>query len=113
MRDNRRGAGRAVRLLVGRNVRQLRRLRGFSQEQLAELVGNTNKHIGLVERGKTNVGLDLLARIAAALSVDVTDLFAEARSAGASKRRVYLITERELDRLEQLLRTVQSVRRTS
>jgi transcriptional regulator with XRE-family HTH domain len=113
MRVNRRSAGRAVRLLVGRNVRELRRLRGFSQERLAELVGNSSKHIGLIEQGGTNVGLDLLARIAAALSVNVTDLFAEPRNGDAPKRRVYVITERELDRLEQLLRTVRSVRRTS
>jgi transcriptional regulator with XRE-family HTH domain len=111
MRDNRRTAARTVRLLVGRNVKQLRRLRGFSQEQLAELAGNTNKHIGLIEQGRTNVGIDLLARIAAALSVHVTDLFSETRTPDASKRRVYLVTDRELDRLEQVLRALRSVRR--
>ncbi len=111
MRDNRRSAGR-VRLLVGRNVRELRLLRGFSQERLAELVGNSPKHIGLIEQGRANVGLDLLVQLAAALSVSVTDLFAGARTLGASKRRVYLITDRELDRLERFLRAVRSVRRT-
>lgn len=113
MRDNRRTAARAIRLVVGRNVRQLRLLRGFSQERLAELVGNTNKHIGLIEQGRTNVGIDLLARLAAALSVTVADLFSEGRSAEAPKRRAYLITDRELNRIERLLRTLEAVRRSN
>lgn len=112
MRHNLRSVRRAVRLRVGRNVRQLRVLRGFSQEGLAELAGNTNKHIGQVERGEVNVGLDTLSAIAAALSVDVTDLFVGARTANTAETRAFLITQRELDQLEQALSTVRAVRRT-
>lgn len=50
-------------------------MRGLSQERLAELAGTSGKHIGEIERGRTNLGLDTLARIAAVLSVDVPDLF--------------------------------------
>lgn len=112
MRDNLRGVRRAVRLRVGRNVRHLRLLRGLTQEGLAELVGNTNKHIGLVERGAVNVGIDILSAIAAHLSVNVSDLFLEAPR-GSAESRTYLITDRELDQFEQSLRVVNAIRRTN
>jgi transcriptional regulator with XRE-family HTH domain len=105
MRDNL----RAVRLRVGRNVRQLRRLRGLSQEGLAEVVGNTHKHIGQVERGEVNVTIDILTRIAAGLSVHVGDLFAS-QSAGASRPRVYVLTDRELDQVDRAADALDLVR---
>ena len=58
------GANLPVRLRVAKGVKRLRRLRGWSQEQLAEQVGNTEKHISQIERGKVNVGIDVLASIA-------------------------------------------------
>ena len=90
---------RATRLRVGRTIRQLRRLRGLSQERLAELVGNTYKHIGEVERGETNVTIDILTAIAAGLSVKVADLFGPAS-------HVSPLTERELEQNEQALLVV-------
>jgi transcriptional regulator with XRE-family HTH domain len=99
---------RAVRLRVGKNVRQLRRLRGWSQERLAEAVGNTYKHIGQVERGEVNVTIDILAAIAIGFSVNVADLFASAGSDGTTA--VLSITPSELDRLDQALRVVQRLK---
>src|SRR5207248_9792943 len=101
---------RAVRLRVGGNVRHLRRLRGFSQERLAEGVGNTYKHIGQVERGEVNVTLDVLTAIAACLSVDVEDLFAAA-SDNPRGPRVYTITQRDFEQIEQGLRVVDRMKR--
>ena len=40
----------AVRERVGRNVKRLRLRLGWSQDELAERVGNTGKHIGQIER---------------------------------------------------------------
>jgi len=108
MREN----ARAVRLRVGRNVRYLRRLRGFSQERLAELVGNTYKHIGQVERGEVNVTIDILTAIAAGLSVNVGDLFGAA-SDNAPGPRVFAITQRELDHIEHALRSIARAKQAS
>lgn len=99
---------RAVRLRVGRNVRRLRRLRGLTQEELAEGVGNTWKHIGQVERGEVNVGLDILARIAAALSLDVSALFVEPAGRRRAKIRMYVASDRELDQIDQMVRRIRS-----
>jgi transcriptional regulator with XRE-family HTH domain len=65
----------AVRQRVGRNVRRLRDLKGWTQDELAEKVGNTNRHVGQIERGEVNVTIDYLAKIAESLSTDVAALF--------------------------------------
>ena len=101
---------RAVRLRVGRNVQRLRRARGLSQERFAELVGNTGKHMGQVERGEVNVGIDILSRIAAALSVDVADLFAVPPRRRRPEPPLFLVNERELLQMEQAVRSIRSAR---
>jgi transcriptional regulator with XRE-family HTH domain len=108
MRDNL----RAVRLRVGRNIRSLRALRGLSQERLAELVGNTEKHIGQVERGEVNVTIDILTAIAAGLSVNVWELLGPAPESTPGSR-ICAITQRDLDQIEQALRIVNRAKRTS
>jgi transcriptional regulator with XRE-family HTH domain len=105
MADN----ARAVRLRVGKKVRQLRRMRGFSQEQLAERAGNTHRHIGQIERGQVNVTIDILTAVATGLSVDVAELFG---SPDPSGQRTYTIGQREFDQLEQGLRIVDRLKRT-
>ena len=101
---------RAVRLRVGRNVQRLRRSRGISQERFAELVGNTGKHIGQVERGEVNVGLDILTRIAAAFSVDVEELFTKTPRRRRAEPPLFLATGRELQQIEQAVRSIRSAR---
>jgi transcriptional regulator with XRE-family HTH domain len=100
---------RQLRARVGRGMKRLRLLRGLSQEQLAERVGNTDKHISLVERGETNVGIDILGAVAAELNVDVTDLLG---SPNQSKNSPTLsISQRDLDLVEEALRIVARVKR--
>lgn len=96
-----------MRLRVGRNIRRLRQLRGLSQEGLAELAGNSWKNMGQIERGQSNVGIDVLSRVAAALSVDIADLFA----GGVSGRRaadLLLITRRDVAQIELVVRRVKA-----
>ncbi len=97
-----------VRLRVGANVRKLRKLKGWSQEQLAERVGNTHRHIGQVERGEVNLTIDYLAEIAANLSVDPADLF---RASPGEGGRAYTITQEAVDQLEQALRVIERLKR--
>lgn len=58
-------------------LRQFRLARGLSQEGLAELCGLHRTYVGSVERGERNVSIDNIERIAAALEVNIRDLFAE------------------------------------
>jgi transcriptional regulator with XRE-family HTH domain len=57
-------------------VRELRAQQGLSQEQLAQRCGLHRTYIGGIERGERNPSLDNIGKIAAALSVKLTDLFA-------------------------------------
>ncbi|MCO6412323.1 MAG: helix-turn-helix transcriptional regulator [Thiogranum sp.] len=58
----------ATRRILAANVRYLRLLRGWSQEQLAERCGLHRTYIGAIERGERNLGLDNLDRLAGALN---------------------------------------------
>jgi transcriptional regulator with XRE-family HTH domain len=54
---------------LGERIRELRRRRGLSQEALADAAGLDRTYISSCERGKRNVSLLTLYRIAAALDV--------------------------------------------
>jgi transcriptional regulator with XRE-family HTH domain len=103
MRDQR----RANRIRVGRAVQRLRLLRDLSQETLAERANNSEKHVGQIERGEVNVGLDVLSRLAAALDVDVADFFPPA-ARGRQSNPFHLITRAQVEQLEQIARSVRS-----
>lgn len=96
---------RAIRARVGRAIRRYRRARGFSQERLAELAASSGKHVGAIERGQANVGLDMLGRLAAALSVDIVVLFDQppVRRRGDELKE---ISNADVDALEAIARRV-------
>lgn len=52
----------------------MRRERGLSQEELADLADLHRTYIGSVERGERNVSIDSMERIARALKVELVDL---------------------------------------
>ncbi|MFB5269856.1 helix-turn-helix domain-containing protein [Paenibacillus enshidis] len=59
---------------IGRKIRQYRKLKGLTQEQLAELVGTNFSYIGKIERGEYNVKIQTLEKIANALGVSLSAL---------------------------------------
>lgn len=61
----------------GRVVREHREGRGWSQDRLAAEAGLHRTYIGSVERGERNVTLNSIWRIAAALGVPASSLFAQ------------------------------------
>jgi transcriptional regulator with XRE-family HTH domain len=62
------------RVIVGRNVRRLRKARGLTQEQLAFEAEIDLTYLGGIERGQRNPSLLVMARIATSLSVRLPDL---------------------------------------
>ena len=87
----------SVRLLFGRRLRALRRLRGFTQEQLGERSDVSGKLVGQIERGTGNPTLEVIAGLADALSVDLAALvqFEEDRPSGAVERAAGGLAARE------------------
>lgn len=53
----------------GQRVRELRNLKKMSQEELADAAGLDRTYIGSVERGKRNISLMNILKIAQALGV--------------------------------------------
>jgi transcriptional regulator with XRE-family HTH domain len=68
-------AQQQVAILVGARVRLIRRKRNLSQEQLAHQAGVTRVFMGEIERGETNPTVTTLLALAAALRVEVGEMF--------------------------------------
>ena len=66
-----------VDIAVGARVRLLRKVRGLSQQALAEVTGVTFQQIQKYERGANRVSASMLSRIAQALDVPISELFGE------------------------------------
>ena len=60
--------------IFGEQVRKLRKARGLSQEELAELAELHRNYIGSIERGERNVALLNIVRLAKALEVPLSKL---------------------------------------
>lgn len=60
--------------LLGMRVREVRKLRGLSQEKLAEKVGVDPKQISRIEGGKSAPSFETLEAIARSLQVEMKDI---------------------------------------
>ena len=56
---------------IGKRIAELRKERGLSQFQLAQLTGIDSSNIGKIELGKYNPSLEILSRIGNALGVEI------------------------------------------
>jgi transcriptional regulator with XRE-family HTH domain len=86
---------------LGNRIRDLRKERGLTQEQLAELAGLHYTYIGSVERAEKNVSVLNLAKIATALKVGGYELFAYTRITQRTKGKSH-----DIDQVLELLLTL-------
>ncbi|MDQ0871356.1 transcriptional regulator with XRE-family HTH domain [Paenibacillus sp. V4I3] len=63
---------------LGESIRELRKLKGFSQEELGEKSGFHFTYIGGLERGERNISLSNLEKVADCLSVNLSDILKSA-----------------------------------
>lgn len=61
--------------LLGARIREIRKARGLTQEQLAEMVDIEQKHVSRIELGKNYPTIDRLEKIAAALNIPLISFF--------------------------------------
>ena len=59
---------------LGRRIKDARRQKGYTQEQLATAVGMSQQHIGNIETAANKLSLQALVDIAGALGVTANDL---------------------------------------
>lgn len=64
-----------VRPVFGNRIRELRKARGLSQEELGHRANLDYRYVGGVERGERNPSLISITRLANALGVPLSELF--------------------------------------
>jgi transcriptional regulator with XRE-family HTH domain len=69
-----RGQAAAIQRTLGQNVHALREGAGMSQEELAARSDVSRGYISRIEKGRVNVTLSTLVRLARVLSVSAVDL---------------------------------------
>lgn len=60
--------------IIRRRIKKYRKLRGYSQEFLAEKANISREHMNKIENGKGTLGLNNFIQIAIALEVSLNDL---------------------------------------
>jgi len=59
---------------LGDNIRKIRNLRGYSQEEFAEIAGFSRSYYTEIETGKRNISVLNLIKIAEALKADWSEV---------------------------------------
>nr|WP_154960290.1 helix-turn-helix transcriptional regulator [Paenibacillus xylanexedens] len=59
---------------VGERIRAIRKAKGLTQQQLAELSGLDDAYIGSLERGERNFSIDTLEKVLLALNISIKGL---------------------------------------
>jgi len=66
---------RKILIAFGERVRELRKEKGLSQEELSYKADLHRTYIGMIERAEKNITLTNIEKIAKALEVDIKKLF--------------------------------------
>lgn len=71
----------SLKQVLGENVSALRRAKGLSQNELAELADTSYVHVSRIENGHSWPSDDLIERLAKALKVSAPELFFDSKNA--------------------------------
>lgn len=77
--------------IVGRNIRSIRKLKGFSQNEAALRAGFTQSYWGYLERGQKNPSLELIEKVAAVLDVEPHVLLVDSSVKGLPSQLLQLL----------------------
>jgi transcriptional regulator with XRE-family HTH domain len=64
-----------IKFLLGKRIRDFRKQRGLSQEELGWKAELHFTYIGAIERGEKNCSITTLEKVAKGLEIDIKDLF--------------------------------------
>lgn len=107
-----------LRFSVGQRIRTIRKTKGLTQQQLAELSGLDDAYIGSMERGERNFSIDTLEKVILALEIPAAELFYVFENLDELQRSqrqaideyVVALDGLSMDQLEKLQRIVKEVR---
>ena len=66
---------KTTKILLGERIRELRKSRGLTQDQFAELIEVEQKHVSRIELGKSFPTIERLEKISLALNIPLRDIF--------------------------------------
>lgn len=95
---------------IGRRIKDLRKIAGLTQEELADLVGIDPHHLSRLERGVHYPSIDTLELISQHLSVPLKDFFIFPEDETADMLRdkliqsIHIMDEAELRRAAKAIR---------
>lgn len=75
------------RSFLATNLKEARRTRGLTQDDVAALSGVNRAYVSDLENGKRNIGIDCIGRLAAALQVSAASLLLPAASPEGARTR--------------------------
>lgn len=64
-----------VKTKLGARIKELRKSKNITQEELVEVIGSDTNNLSRIENGKKFMSAEKLVKIANALGVDIKDLF--------------------------------------
>lgn len=64
---------------IGKRIKELRALKGFSQEELAARADIDRTYVNSVENGKRNISIINIEKVAAGLEVSIQDFFKDTK----------------------------------
>ncbi|MEW6419864.1 MAG: helix-turn-helix transcriptional regulator [Nitrospirota bacterium] len=97
---------------LGARIKELRKAKRLSQDQLSEKINIDPKHLSRIEVGKSYPSLDTLEKIAEALGVEIKDLFEfmhHARSKEIGENISKLLKGVEEDKLRLIFKVVKAI----
>jgi transcriptional regulator with XRE-family HTH domain len=83
---------KTTKVLLGARIKELRKAKKLSQDQLSEKINIDPKHLSRIEVGKSYPSLDTLEKIAGSLGVEIKEFF-EFRHQEGNKELVKNISE--------------------
>ena len=79
--------------LIGERIKKIRKMRGMTQDALAEHLGVSIGYVSQVERGITKISLDLLGAISTILGCDIASFVTESAVNSGEYLETELINE--------------------
>ena len=76
--------------MIGARIKEIRRKKGITQEQLSERMGINPKYLSSIERGKENPTLNTMISLAESLDVKIADLFSFLEVQDPAKRKTLI-----------------------
>lgn len=96
---------------VGATIRSLREHLALSQEDLAHQIGMSTANVGKIERGMVDPNTSTLYRIAAALNVEITELFGNPASVNEPEQKRFVDREEFDEVVNRLWSNIQRLRK--